>query len=42
MHIGEGTVKELLGAIDGDLFHDIDVLAAAINVVPDSFRILTW
>ena len=30
LHIGEGAVEQPLGAIDGELLDDVDILAAAV------------
>ncbi len=30
LHVGVGGAEELFGTVDGELFHDIDVLAAAV------------
>ncbi len=34
LHVGEGTVKQLLGAVDGELLGDIDIDAAAVIAPP--------
>ena len=30
LHIGEGAIEQALGAVDGDLLDDVDILAAAV------------
>jgi hypothetical protein len=30
LHVGEGAVEQALGAVDGELLDDVDILAAAV------------
>ena len=43
LHVGEAAAEQLLGAVDGELLGDVDVLAAAVVALArDSLRRTCW
>ena len=43
LDVGEGAIEQALGAIDGELLDDVDILAAAvIALARDSLRHICW